>query len=172
MGDGGSGSYTLTCMQTTTHNNPGFRYFTIFVVESPCNAKVDGLSHTGYPGDSMRKSINRYETVPLFLDADCEMYRLVNCPNWVSFDKDNLEILVDIPNTVQAVGEHTCSIMPGNAEVNINVKKPCTSQYMSGLDDEGILTLRLDEERTLELKLKNDDNGISWSEVCGDIDWT
>ena len=120
----------------------------------------------------MRKSINRYETVPLFLDADCEMYRLVNCPNWVSFDKDNLEILVDIPNTVQAVGEHTCSIMPGNAEVNINVKKPCTSQYMSGLDDEGILTLRLDEERTLELKLKNDDNGISWSEVCGDIDWT
>ena len=42
------------------------------MVESPCNAKVSGLTATGYPGDSLRNPLNRFDTLALFTDA-CDM---------------------------------------------------------------------------------------------------
>jgi hypothetical protein len=90
----------------------------------------------------------------------------------VYVDGATLEMVVEMPKTVAAVGTYTCTLTPGNPTITIDILPPCTSDYMSGLDDDGILTMRLDEVRELELKLDDDDNGVNWSEVCGTIVWT
>ena len=53
--------------------------------------------------------------------------------------------------------------------MSLKVVAPCSTKNIQGLDDEGLLTVYLDEERTLTPTLENDDDGNSWELSCGTV---
>ena len=52
------------------------------------------------------------------------------------------------------------------------VSAPCNLQNMEGLDDDGSLTMRLDEEATLLPEIEQDTGGNSWKVSCGSVSRT
>ena len=51
--------------------------------------------------------------------------------------------------------------------IRIIVKAPCGIENIQGLDSDGSVTVRVDDEATLIFKLGNDDRDISWKVKCG-----
>ena len=69
-----------------------------------------------------------------------------------------------------AVGDHRFFI--NDWYVNLIVNAPCSLQNMEGLDDDGSLTMRLDEEAELNPELEIDSHGNSWKVSCGPVSRT
>ena len=79
-------------------------------------------------------------------------------------------MVVEPPNKLAVVGEYLYFI--NNWLVSLKVTAPCSTKNIQGLDEEGSLNIRLDDEKTLVPELELDSDGSSWEIYCGRISRT
>jgi len=80
---------------------------------------------------------------------ECADYLFVvhRSPFWVVVDAANYQLQVTAPNMLSSVGEHVFQI--NDWLVSVHIEAPCSTKNIQGLDDDGSLTMLLDDEVTL-----------------------
>ena len=68
-------------------------------------------------------------------------------PPWIYTDSSTNELVVDAPNLVSAIKEYKFLI--NTWPIRLFVRPPCNIENIQGLDDDGSVTVRVDDETTL-----------------------
>ena len=69
-------------------------------------------------------------------------------PSWVSV-QDSSQLVIDPPNLVSVVGEY--SFYVNIWKVTLRVEAPCSTTYLQGPSEAGVVSVTLDQEVTLRL---------------------
>ena len=89
-----------------------------------------------------QSSVNEYKKV-------CKrgFFTVKKGPSWIYIDSSSYELVIDVPNLVSAIKEYQFLI--NSWPVSLFVRPPCNIENIQGLDDDGSVTVRVDDETTL-----------------------
>ena len=68
-------------------------------------------------------------------------------PPWIFINSNTNELVVNAPNLVSAIKEY--KFLVNTWTIRLFLRPPCNIKNIQGLDDDGSVTVRLDDEATL-----------------------
>ena len=132
-----------------------------------CYPNIDGLAVASIAGQRKTHVLFQQASLGKYFSSCADaLFELTDGPAWLSL-VDSSSLVIDAPNDVHAVGDF--SFFLNFWEVSLRVLAPCNSTYIQGPQEQGHVSLYVDELVDLVVKFEADAKGQSWAEVGGSV---